>query len=87
MSYWIVANSASFQSAGDDRNTLVFGSGKDKPNNIFRQKGAAMEEAERLARSAPQSPIFIFEVVDVIETKSPQFVHKRFNSSGEMIPV
>jgi len=85
MPNYVVLNSAKLQDTGEGSST--FASGRDKPSMVYHDKGGAINAAEQLARQNPQNPIFIMEVVDVIETAEPKFVHKKFNSSGEMIPT
>lgn len=84
MPMFMVVNSAKIMDTGDGYSTFV--SGKDRPGSVYHDKTGAVIEAERQARQNPQNPIFIMEVVDVIETAEPKFIHKKFNSSGEMIP-
>ena len=54
---------------------------------IYAREDAARQQAALLAEKNPKIPVYIFETTACLETKAPTIIEKKFNSSGELIPV
>lgn len=58
-----------------------------RPKQVFATRAEADDYAQLCAQENPQTPVYIFEAVGVVETAAPTFIQKRFTPSGELLPV
>ncbi len=59
---------------------------KSKPRFVLMSEETCRREAEELAKNALEKQVYIFQAIEVIEARRPEFVCKTVTPEGEIVP-